>query len=171
MRPIYKAVIVVISISPATAQDKPDFTVGGLKWRCESECSRGANERLARVEQKGSVVTFTGANGAVVVGTATTIIDKQSGPSLKCQMNPNFCGPADKAVRTTHNRRIEVPEWKCVVSVQEKDGDPNTPPPFKAKWMRFLSPSCVMGQSIWTTLTDGEVKALRKRCGQWNANC
>jgi hypothetical protein len=160
-----------IIISPAASQEKVDFTVSGSKWRCETECPPGANERLVMVEQKGSVVTFTGANGAVVVGAASTIVDKQSGPSLKCQMNANFCGPADKAVRTTYHRKIEIPEWKCVVSVQGKDGEPNTPPPFKARWMRFLSPSCLLGQSIWTTLTEGEVKALRRRCGEWNANC
>jgi hypothetical protein len=86
-------------------------------------------------------------------------------------MNPSFCGPADKAVRTTYYRTIEIPQWSCVVSVQEKDGEPNTPPPFNAKWLRFLSPKCALGQSIWTTLSVREVEALRKRCGDWNANC
>jgi len=171
MRLAYLAMTLSVTASTATAQEKVDFAVGALKWRCESGCSADVNKRLAKVEQKGSVVTFTSADGASVSGTAVTIVDKQSGPSLKCQMNPNFCGPADKAVRISYNRKIEVPDWKCIVSVQEKDGEPNTPPPFKAKWMRFLSPSCLMGNSIWTTLTEGEVKALRKRCGEWNANC
>lgn len=171
MRFSYLAMTLAITASTATAQEKVDFTVGALKWRCESGCSADVNKRLAKVEQRGSVVTFTAADGASVTGTAVTIVDKQSGPSLKCQMNPNFCGPADKAVRISYNRKIEIPDWKCVVSVQEKDGEPNTPPPVNAKWMRFLSPSCLMGNSIWTTLTEGQVKALRKRCGEWNANC
>jgi hypothetical protein len=171
MRISFLAMTLAVTASTANAQEEVDFTVGALKWRCESGCSADASKRLVKVEQKGSVVTFTTANGVTVSGSAALIVDKQSGPSLKCQMNPNFCGPADKKVRISYDRKIDIPDWKCVVSVQEKDGEPSTPPPFKAKWMRFLSPGCLLGNSIWTTLSEAEVKALRKRCGEWNVNC
>lgn len=161
----------LLAATPGQAQDKPDFNVGGQKWRCEHDCNKIMQSGFQKVEQAGAVVTFTDAKGNAVTGTAKTAVTKQSGPSLKCQMNPSFCGPADKRVRTSYYRTIEIPQWDCVVSVQEKDGEPNTPPPFKAKWLRFLSQKCAMGNSIWTTLSVKQVKALRRRCGEWDVNC
>jgi hypothetical protein len=126
-----------------------------------------------KVEQAGPTVTFTDAKGKAATGTAKTTVrppEASKGPSLRCQMNPAYCGK-EPPPKTAYSRSIEIPEWKCVVSVQEKNGEPDTPPPFKAKWLRFASQGCAMGQSIWTTLSANEVKALEKRCGEWNVNC
>lgn len=163
------ALVCLITSTPALAQDKLDYNLGGLKWRCETNCA-GVAGRLTSIEQKGDVVTF-GEAGTKVQGTAKTTIIKQSGPSLKCQMSPSFCGPSDKTERTIYNRRVEVPAWNCTVSVQAIDGETDTPPPFKPNWLRFGGQNCALGNSIWTSMSPTQVKAQRKKCGEWNVNC
>lgn len=167
------AVIGLAFAAPGLAQDKLDFSVGGLKWRCQYNCGKVKAAPISKIEQSGSTVTLTDTKGIAVTGAAKTEVRApvaSQGPSLRCQMNPKFCGN-EPAPKTTYYRSIHIPDWRCSVSVQEKNGEPNTPPPFKAKWLRFAGPECAMGTSTWTTLSANEVKAMEKRCGEWNENC
>ena len=160
-----------LAATSALAQDKLDFNVGGLKWRCQHRCDTIVRDQFVKVEQTGERVVFFDAKGNSVTASAkTTVRAPPSGPSLKCQMNPKYCGQ-EPAPKPSYSRSIEIPDWKCTVSVQQKDGEPNTPPPFKAQWLRFASSGCAMGQSIWTTLSAAQVKALEKKCGEWGVNC
>jgi hypothetical protein len=156
-----------MSLAPtgALAQDKLDFSVGGLKWRCQYHCNTIVGGAFVKVEQTGNTVTFTDSKGKTATGTAATEVHlpvKSKGPSLRCQMNPSYCGK-EPPPKKSYYRRIEIPDWKCTVSVQEKDGEPDTPPPFKAKWLRFATTGCAMGTSIWTSLSPGQVKAIEKQ--------
>lgn len=171
---IYLSVfLVAASVATFATAAEVDFNIGGLKWRCQHGCGTIKGAKFVSVEQKEDIVTFVDANGGTVTGKAETVISKptaSAGPSLRCQMNPSYCGKEPKP-KTSYRRSITIAEWNCAISVQEKDGEPNTPPPFKAKWLRFASPGCAMGTSIWTTLSARQVKALEKKCGEWGENC
>jgi hypothetical protein len=162
-----------LAASAAEAQDKPDFSVGNLKWRCQHDCNTITGQPFVKIEQAGDAVKFIDAKGATVTGTAKTAVTLPTapkGPSLRCQMNPAYCGK-EPPPKKSYYRSIDIPAWRCSVSVQEKDGEPNTPPPFKAKWLRFASPGCAMGHSIWTTLTPAQVRALERKCGEFGEKC